>query len=557
MVKIQLIDVNDNKPTFYPQQYNVSLREQHMSSSPVVVVVATDKDAGIYGQVTYEIIQGNEEGIFRIDEKTGEIFVLRGLSKRTPMYHINVSARDGAGVRSDVTAEVAISVIDTNQEPPIFEKPRYTFGALENVGQGHTVGTVTATSSGRSGGGVQYSIYSGDPNGYFTIDALTGTLHTASALDHEYHPFVLLNVLATTGNPPTYGHTQVNISVWDVNDNSPEFDVSPVKISVPENAILNDAIYATHATDYDSDDNGIVSYRLVENPGNMFIIDQKQGILMLSQPLDYESVQKYTLVISATDKGRPPLSSNLTINLEVQDVNDNPPVFNQSQYTVKVLESLPANSQFLEVTATDRDTGNNARLTYTIKEKKFDNIFGVFPNSGYLYLKEVLDREKVDNYVLTVIATDNGSPISTASTTVTINVLDANDNTPAFSKQIYEFTVEEALTPGASVGSISAVDSDLGNNASLRFALQPNDGTFKIDPISGEMVTGMALDRELKAVYEVTAEVRDQGEPPRHARATVRVLVTDVNDNTPTFIEPREPSISVREEQPAGTEVLQ
>ncbi|XP_076056754.1 dachsous cadherin-related 1 [Oratosquilla oratoria] len=555
-VKIQLLDVNDNLPTFYPQQYNVSLREeQHKSSSPVVVVVATDKDAGIYGQVTYEIVSGNEASIFSIDSKTGEIFVTRPLSRATPMYHIRVSARDGAGLRSNANAEVAISVIDTNQEPPIFEKPRYTFSVEESVPKGFTVGTVTATSSG--GGEVRYSIYSGDPNGYFTIDPLSGTLRTASPLDHESHPFVLLNVLATSGSPPTYGHTQVNISIWDVNDNAPEFDVVSVKISVPENAPLNDTLYAAHGTDHDSGDNGVIRYDLVQNPGNMFLIDKEHGILMLAEALDYEAVQKYTLVIGAMDKGRPPLSTNLTVNLEVQDVNDNPPVFEKEEYLVEVIESLPANSQFLQVTAKDLDTGNNARLTYTIKEKEFEKVFGVFPNSGSLYLKEVLDREARDRYVLTLVATDNGTPVSTTSTTVTITVLDANDNSPAFTRQVYEFTVEENLESGALVGRVSAEDKDLGNNASLKFAINPNNGSFQIDPVTGEILTRAALDRELKAVYEVTAEVTDEGEPPRRARATVRVLVTDVNDNSPTFIEPREPSVSVREEQPAGTEVLQ
>ena len=111
---------------------------------------------------------------------------------------------------------------------------------------------------------------------------------------------------------------------------------------------------------------------------------------MLRQRLDYEAVQRYTLVIGAQDQGVPPLSTNLTVNMEVQDVNDNPPVFERESYMISILESLPANSQFFQVTATDKDTGNNARLTYTIREREFENIFGVFPNSGSLYLKEVI-----------------------------------------------------------------------------------------------------------------------------------------------------------------------
>ncbi|KAF2367299.1 Cadherin [Trinorchestia longiramus] len=557
MVKVQLTDVNDNRPTFYPRQYNVSLRENHVSSSPVVVVVATDKDSGTYGQVTYELVGGNETELFRLDSKTGGIFVTRPLSKTTAMYHINVSAKDGAGLRSEHNAEVAISVIDTNQEPPIFELPRYTFSARENVSVGHVIGTVSASSSAGGGGGrVRYSIYSGDPNGYFSIGQQTGILKTASPLDHESQSSVLLNVLATTGSPPTYGHTQVNISIWDVNDNAPEFDVHSVKLSVPENTALREAIYAAHATDQDSGDNGVVTYSLLHNPADMFAID-KLGILTLVEKLDYETVHRYTLLIGAKDQGRPSLSSNLTVDMEVQDVNDNPPVFEKQSYSISILESLPANSQFFQVTATDKDTGNNARLTYTIKEKEFENIFGVFPNSGSLYLKEVLDRETRDQYVVTVVATDNGTPMSTASTTVSIAVLDANDNTPTFSKQVYEFTVEENLPEGTIVNSVSAEDGDMGTNASMRFSIEPSHPSFSINPKTGVITTVGPLDREVKAVYEVTVKVRDLGVPPRHSKATVRVLVTDVNDNSPTFVEPREASVSVREDMPAGTEVLQ
>ncbi|ROT61843.1 hypothetical protein C7M84_020350 [Penaeus vannamei] len=576
---------------------------------PPQQVSATDPDCGVNAEVNYTIGDGFKQfKEFEIRPVTGEICISGKLDHETrAVYEFPVVATDRGGLlagdlrdhererRRDLHHQRQDGR-DLRQAPPVqvdAHVPHQRFGSRRRrpqVGQrsggrhlghrlepgaahlreaavhlrgrgerpvGYVVGTVRATSSVRGDGEMRYNIYSGDPNGYFSINSQSGVISTASSLDHESHPFVLLNVLATTGNPPTYGHTQVNISIWDVNDNAPEFDVSSVKISVRENAVLNEAIYAAHALDHDSGDNGVVTYELVQNPGKMFLIDKDQGILMLAEQLDYEAVQKYTLIIGATDMGVPRYSSNLTVNLEVQDVNDNPPVFEKASYTISVLESMPANSQFLQVTAVDQDTGNNARLTYTIKEKEFENVFGVFPNSGSLYLKEVLDRETRDRYVLTVVATDNGTPVSTASTTVTINVLDANDNSPSFSKQVYEFTVEENLGSGAVVGSLSAEDRDLGNNASLRFSLQPSDGSFQINPVTGEIVTRVSLDRELKAVYEVTAEVHDEGRPPRHAHATVRVLVTDVNDNSPTFIEPREPSVSVREEQPAGTEVLQ
>lgn len=151
MVKIQLTDVNDNRPTFYPREYNVSLRETDTSlaSTPVVVVVATDPDNGRYGSVSYRIIAGNEAGIFRVDRITGEIFVTRPnmLSNRnTPYYRLNISASDGGGLRTTQDAEIFISIIDSAQRPPIFEKARYNYYVKEDVNRGTVVGSVLASS---------------------------------------------------------------------------------------------------------------------------------------------------------------------------------------------------------------------------------------------------------------------------------------------------------------------------------------------------------------------------------------------------------------------------
>lgn len=151
MVKIQLTDINDNRPIFYPREYNVSLRENSgISSSPIVTVVATDLDSGRFGMVSYRIVSGNDAGIFRIDRTTGDIFVTKPnmLSSRSQPFHkLNISASDGGGLRASQDAEVFITVIDSTQRPPIFEKTRYNYYVKEDAGRGTIIGTVTATSS--------------------------------------------------------------------------------------------------------------------------------------------------------------------------------------------------------------------------------------------------------------------------------------------------------------------------------------------------------------------------------------------------------------------------
>lgn len=135
------------------------------------------------------------------------------------------------------------------------------------------------------------------------------------------------------------------------------------------------------------------------------------------------------------------------------------------------------------------DTGNNARLTYNIipiNTSETVEIFGIFSNSGWLYLKSTLDRETKDYYELKVIATDNGSPAKSATTKVLINVLDANDNDPMFAKEFYEFRVEENLKRGTIIGTVSAEDADAGLNAAIRYSLIPSNSSFQINTLTGE-----------------------------------------------------------------------
>ncbi|KAH8260153.1 hypothetical protein KR026_003918, partial [Drosophila bipectinata] len=576
MIKMQLTDVNDNRPVFYPREYNVSLKESSQtpaqsSSAPVVAVVATDPDSGTFGKVSYRIVSGNDAGIFRIDRSSGEIFVARPdmLSVRTqPTHMLNISAIDGAGLRSSSDAVVFLSIIDAMQQPPIFEKARYNYYVKEDIPRGMVVGSVIATSGDSAHRSpMRYSIYSGDPDGYFSIEANSGNIRIAKPLDHEAKSQVLLNIQATVGEPPVYGHTQVNIEVEDVNDNAPEFETNMVRISVPENAELGAPLYAAHAHDRDSGSSGQVTYSLARDSGmRLFSIDARSGHLVLSHHLDYETSQRHTLTVTATDGGTPPLSSNLTILLDVQDVNDNPPVFEKDEYFVNVSESRSINTQIIQVNASDLDTGNNARITYRIVDAGADNVtgsgsdvaqhFGIFPNSGWIYLRALLDRETRDRYQLTVLATDNGTPTAHAKARVVIRVLDANDNDPKFLRSKYEFRIEENLRRGSVVGVVSATDLDLGENAAVRYSLLTANSSFQVHPVTGEISTREPLDRELRETYELIVEARDQGTPVRSARVPVSIRVTDVNDNSPEIADPQEDVVSVREEQPPGTEVV-
>ncbi|KAL4710602.1 hypothetical protein ACJJTC_003238 [Scirpophaga incertulas] len=558
MVKIQLLDMNDNVPVFTVKDYKVSLKEGRISSTePIISISAMDADSGRFGTVTYRIVHGNDNDVFRIDRSTGEILVTKpSLVQADSKFDLNISATDGGGLAAPQHATVHVSVIPAGVGAALFDKPRYNFRVSEDVRIGTAVGNLKAT--GDRGKQPRYSIISGDIDQRFTIDPMTGVIRTTARLDREAISSYLLNVRAAVENSPN-DQTQVQITIEDVNDNPPEFGTSSVRVSVAESASVGSVVYAARATDADQGRNSQVTYHLVSasGPSNTFAVNPQHGLVTLLRPLDYENLVRHTLVISAKDAGSPSLSSNLTLVVDVQDVNDNPPMFEHDAYSASVLESEVVNTKILEIQAVDKDTGNNARITYRILKDGAmkEEFFKVQPSTGWVYLAKPLDREKIAQHKLTVTATDNGIPQLSASATLIVNVLDANDNDPVFSKQSYEFEVEENRKAGAHVGQISATDADLGENAVVRYSLFPLNTSFIIHAVSGTITTKESLDREFKSSYTLFAEAKDQGSFQKSSRVPITIRVTDVNDNSPEIIDPREDVISVREEQQPGAEV--
>lgn len=548
IVRVQITDVNDNRPIFNPRNYNVTLKNTEPISGAILRLSATDQDAGLFGQVDFRISGGNEAGIFRIDRSTGEIHVARpSLLARSSVHQLNVTATDAAGLKSSTDAEVRITASSSVHRLAICERPRYTFIVKENVAQNSVVGTIKDTGS-STGGERSIRFYLVSEEMDFSIDPNSGIVRTRQLLDRETRDKYILSIEARDGL--TVGYCQIELTVEDVNDNPPSFPTNTVRISVPESHPLHTPLYVAHAWDPDLTPTSPIRYILAQNSNDLFGIDARLGELYLARRLDYETQQRHSLLISALDGAG--LSANLSLSVEVQDVNDNPPVFERNEYHVEVPEGARLDSQILQVTAVDLDTGNNARLSYRLQGS---SKFRISSNMGWIFLAQNLDRETTDRYALTVLATDNGSPAATASASVLITILDDNDNEPRFEKEFYSFELLENLPSGTLVGSVTASDPDLGKNALLRYAVVQANSSFTVDPDTGEVTTREPLDRESKGVHELVLEARDQGTPSRAARVPLKVTVLDVNDNSPEIVDPQGDVVSVREEQPSGTEV--
>ncbi|XP_077984698.1 protein dachsous-like [Glandiceps talaboti] len=557
MVRINVLDVNDNRPVFYPQTYAVDVSEGSPVGSNVVLVAATDKDSGAFGQVFYQIATGNDDGLFSINYRTGMIHLERQLNRFSASLHqFTVSAIDGGDLTSLINADVSITVIGSEDAPPIFDQPRYSFAIHEDRPRFDRITTVHAAHSDPDNNdAITYTIHSGDPNGYFYLHPNTGALTINSPLDYETHHNILLNLQASSGNPPTHGRAQVNITIIDVNDNSPEFvRINEVK-SIPETMMPGTVFFVAVATDKDSGNNGKVQYRLVDDFDGMFSIDPNTGQIQLLRAVDYDTMESYQLVIEASDRGTPRRSIDLTLTVYVQDMNDNGPQFYPTSYEVSVQESLSIGDHVQQVSATDGDLGSNARITYSLKPGPYTGKFGIFPDSGIVYTRNALDREMVADFVLEVIAKDNGSPPRSATATLVIHVTDVNDNSPKMLQDSYYFNIDENKPSNSLVGSVSATDRDQGSNAEFSFTIETNN-KFAIEPLTGVVTTKTVLDREEKSSYELVVTVTDHGTNPRQNTATLYITVKDENDNAPEFYHREYYVATIKEDMPANTEVI-
>nr|XP_016854427.1 PREDICTED: LOW QUALITY PROTEIN: protocadherin-16 [Anolis carolinensis] len=558
-VRVFLEDVNDNAPAFYPLEYATSISTQSQPGSAVLRVTAHDKDEGLHGRVTYHLAAGNTPPLFTMNPDTGAISLLRSLAgKANTLVQLEIGARDGGGLAAQPNAQANISIVAGTVSAPSFERAQYYFSVPEDTRPGSSIGGVYAHSPSGHAGGVFYSISSGDPQGFFSIDPRSGELHTSRALDHEAQPVLTLDVQARSGSPPAYSSARVQISISDVNDNAPAFPAPSDSVLLPLGAALGTVVYTVQAEDRDSGPNGHVHFELVPNgvgAASAFAVERSSGKVRLAGPLAREAGSPHKLLILAQDGGIPRLSSTFTLLVHVRAEDDHGPVFDTLTYRVEVREGVPVGTHFLQVRALAQESG--PPLTYHLRADGDASSFGIAPDTGWLHVRSALDREVQELYVLMVLAVvGEGEGRQTGSSTVRVTVTDENDNSPRLSEERYFFTVAENRPAGSSVGRVAASDRDAGQNSRLTFRLMPlPEGSFLIHTQTGDLSIGKSLDREQQASYQLQVLVQDGGTPPRSATGTIYITVLDENDNTPSFLhvaEGRELLVQVPEEKPAG-----
>ncbi|KAL1505217.1 hypothetical protein ABEB36_004831 [Hypothenemus hampei] len=402
-----------------------------------------------------------------------------------------------------------------------------------------------------------------------SIDQTTGEIKTKVSLDRETRASYSLVAIPMSGD-----NVKVVVKVLDENDNSPTFPASLVNIEFPENTPREFKRTLPPARDLDLDIFNTQKYNIASgNVNGTFKLSshrERDGVLYLDLQingfLDRETCEYYSLVIEALDGGTPPLRGEMTVNITIQDVNDNPPVFNQSRYFASIQENSTVGTSILQILATDLDEGDNAQIVYSINRRQSDKdmLFRIDSSTGVIAVNKPLDFETKELHELVIVARDNGLQPLEATTFVTIKVIDVNDNQPTinviFLSDDATPKISESAQPGEFVARISVHDPDSKTEyANVNVTLQGGDGRFGLttrDNIVYLVIVSLPLDRELQPNYTLNVVATDKGTPPLHASKMINLLVTDVNDNSPEF-ERNIYEANVMEVSDPGTSVVQ
>ncbi|XP_027134028.1 protocadherin gamma-C5 isoform X16 [Larimichthys crocea] len=551
-IEIEIRDINDNSPIFSTEERSLKIAESTATGVRFPLETAQDQDVGSNSVKSYTLSK-DECFSLRIKELSGsrkvpELVLEKSLDREKQSVHqLLLTALDGGNPVKTGTTKIIVTVLDNNDNVPVFKRPSYNVTVHENSVPGSVLVKVEATDADEGvNGEIEYAFGEHTPQSLlsiFHLDSGTGEISLAGQLDYESSAMHEIDITAKDkGVPEMEGHCRVQIMVIDVNDNAPEIVLTSNPNPVREDAARGTVVALISAQDLDSGNNGKVMLNLAKgSPFNLKSSFSNNYALVTSGPLDRENVLQYNIEITATDSGSPPLSSKKIIPVSITDVNDNPPIFTQPSYNVYLKENGVAGSILYSVSASDLDFGENAKVSYSILDSKVQDVSVssyVYINSdnGSIYSMHSFDYEKLKVFQIQVQAKDQGSPSLSSNATVHVFILDQNDNAPAV---IYPSSaapgslshqrMPRSAKAGHLVTKVTAVDADSGHNAwiSYKLAEATDASLFTVNLYTGEVRTKRAVSEQDDSSQRLLIEVKDDGEPVQSATATVSILLED------------------------------
>uniref|UniRef100_A0A3Q2CYE1 Cadherin domain-containing protein n=1 Tax=Cyprinodon variegatus TaxID=28743 RepID=A0A3Q2CYE1_CYPVA len=547
-VHVEINDINDNMPTFKKEEMKFRISESAVIGAKFVLERAMDLDVGVNGLQSYSLkptdnfilkLHNQQDGSKKVE------MVLQKYLDRETQDHIvlTLTASDGGEPQLSGTMRVEISVLDVNDNAPLFTQETYTVTVMETTPIGTILSTVSAVDADEgSNGKVVYSITNtlDDVPSLFKIEEETGIVSLIGKLDYERTQRYNIHVQASDDGGLT-DSCKIIIEVTDTNDNQPSINIMSKSKSVTENSRPGTVFTIINVQDADSGDNGKVECSIDENlPLLIKSTSNKFYSLVTDSDLDREISSEYNITVTCSDKGVPSLSSSVTLTLQISDVNDNPPVFERRSYEAYIAENNAPGLSIITLKAKDADWNQNARVSYILVESSINGVpvssyVSVATDSGVIHAVRSFDYEQIKDFQFCVKAQDGGSPPLSSNVTVKILIQDQNDNPPQilYPVQTGGSLVAEMVPRSADVGylvtKVVAVDVDSGQNAWLSYKLQKatDRSLFEVGLQNGEMRTIRQVTDKDAVKQRLTVIVEDNGQPSRSATVIVNVAVAD------------------------------
>ncbi|XP_078217650.1 protocadherin gamma-A2 isoform X1 [Callithrix jacchus] len=548
-VEVEITDINDNAPRFGVEELELKISETTTPGFRIPLKSAHDADVGENTLQKYALHPNDH---FSLDVRSGvdgnkypELVLERALDREEEaVHHLVLVASDGGDPVLSGTSRICVKVLDVNDNAPVFTQPEYRVSVLENTPVDTRILTVTATDA-DEGYNAQVAYFLekslGETSELFELKSTSGDLTIIKVLDYEDATSHEIDIEAQDG-PGLLTRTKVIVTVLDVNDNAPEFYMTSASSSVSEDSPPGTIIGLFNVHDRDSGQNAFITCSLPDNlPFKLEKSVDNYYRLVTTKALDREQFSFYNITLTAKDEGNPSLSTDAYILLQVADINDNAPAFSRTSYSAYIPENNPRGASIFSVTAHDPDSNNNAHITYTFLEdtiqgEPLSSYISMNSDTGVLYALRSFDYEHFRDLQLCVIARDSGNPPLSSNVSLSLFVLDQNDNAPEI---LYPALPTDGSTgvelaprstePGYLVTKVVAVDRDSGQNAWLSYRLlkASEPGLFTVGLHTGEVRTARALlDRDALKQSLVVA-VQDHGQPPLSATVTLTVAVAD------------------------------
>ncbi|XP_055033354.2 protocadherin gamma-A4 isoform X26 [Misgurnus anguillicaudatus] len=447
---------------------------------------------------------------------------------------------------------IDVEILDINDHAPVFTRKEINFQISEMAVPGARFSLDRAHDPDVGLNTLQK--YTLTTNGYFSLKELSradGTKYVEmvlqSPLDREHEEELTLTLTAFDGgSPQKSGTVRISVTVIDANDNTPAFSQSVYRVSLAENAQIGTVVLTVSATDKDKGSNGEVTYSFSQSSGkdvNLFQINPDTGNIYVSGLLDFEKSKQYELNLEAMDKGG--LTDNSKVLIELTDVNDNAPVISVISFSSPIAENCAPDTMIAMFNIKDIDSGKNGQIKCFVNSDLPFRIKSSSANFYTLVTDELLDREKISEYNITITATDEGSPSFSTNKTLNLKISDVNDNAPVFQRQSYTAYVMENNSPGVSVLSVKAHDKDSGNNARISYFLEDilvngvSASTYiSVNAESGEIIAVRSFDYEQTKEFNIRVKAQDGGNPPLSSNVSVKIIIQDQNDNAPQVLYP-------------------